>query len=132
MERKITLFFIALCVITLYSCKKQQTIYDALIGDWGLVEVNHNGIINTYSIDELDWAIYSCKAGCTANVLYTEPNPGFYTSNFYVSSDQKWLIGTGVSGASFDSFEIMDLTGSKLVTRHRSTGVVEIDTWLKK
>lgn len=123
-------FFIllsALTLITLPACKKQQTIFEALVGDWGLVQSNRNGIVNNYNGDEITWAVYSCQDGCDASLLYTQPSPGNYDAGFRVSGDEKWLIkDTG------DSLQILELNSSTLVTRYRSTGVLLVETWYKK
>ena len=38
-------FVLFLLICFLPACKKQQTIFDALTGDWRLVEATRNGIV---------------------------------------------------------------------------------------
>ena len=120
-------FVLFLLIGFLPACKKQETIFDALTGDWGLVEATRNGIVYHYMGDEYTWAIYGCDHGCSASIIYTMPTQGNYDMSFNVSPDEKWLIKN-----NGDSLEIMGLKNGELLTRFRALGILEIDLWNKK
>jgi len=127
MRNILILLLTVLALSSLPGCKKQQTIFEVLVGDWGLAQANRNGIVYNYNGDEYTWAIYGCDNTCQASVIYTNPTPGNYDASFRVSGDEKWLIKD-----SGDSLEILELNNSTLATRYRSIGVLQIETWYRK